>query len=259
MDLVALRAVGVGYHRRSILPPVDLVVRRGTFLGIVGPNGSGKTTLVRTLLGLLRPVSGRVEHPAGRSPRFGYVPQRSDVPRYFPLTTHDMVLMGRYPRRGLGAPTNGHDRDVAHEALRRVGLSGMAHRPLDTLSGGQRQRALIARALASDPEVLVLDEPTTGMDLVAEHALLDLIRGLHDQDRIGVVMISHHLALVAGFVSEVLLIDGERQAIEYGPVGEVVTSSRLSALYQRPVVVAEQHGHHLIYIDNGQKRAEREP
>src|SRR5262245_44718252 len=157
MDLVALRAVGVGYHRRPILPPVDLTVRRGTFLGIVGPNGSGKTTLVRTLLGLIPPVAGRVEYPAGRPPRFGYVPQRSDVPRFFPLTTHDMVLMGRYPRRGLGLPTNALDRQVATDALRRVGLAGMASRPLDTLSGGQRQRALIARALASEPEVLVLD------------------------------------------------------------------------------------------------------
>ncbi len=250
MDLVALRAVGVGYHRRPILPPVDLLVRRGTFLGIVGPNGSGKTTLVRTLLGLIPPVSGRIEHPAGRPPRFGYVPQRADVPRFFPLTAHDMVLMGRYPRRGIGLPTNARDRELAHECLRRVGLAGMAHWPLDNLSGGQRQRALIARALASEPEVLVLDEPTTGMDLVAEDALLDLIRGLHEQDRMGVVMISHHLALVAGFVQEVLLIDGERQAIEYGPVGEVVTAARLSALYQRRVMVAEQGGHRLIYLED---------
>src|SRR5690349_18581672 len=100
-DLLALRRVEVGYHRKAILPAVDLAIRRGTFLGVVGPNGSGKTTLVRTMLGLIPPVSGKIETPAGQ-PRFGYVPQRPELERSFPLSALDMVLMGRFPRIGLG-------------------------------------------------------------------------------------------------------------------------------------------------------------
>ena len=249
MDLLDLRGVRVGYHRRPILPPVDLTIRRGTFLGIVGPNGSGKTTLVRTMLGLIRPVGGKIDHPVGRPPRFGYVPQRTETDRVFPLTTLDLVVMGRAPRRGIGLPLRRADHDVALECLRRVGLAGLAHRSFDTLSGGQRQRALIARALATEPEILVLDEPTTGMDILAEGALLDLIAEVRAQDDLGVVMISHNLSLIAGFVEEVILVDRERQAVEHGPVDEVVTAERLTALYGMPVVVTEAHGRRHVFVD----------
>lgn len=255
MDLVTLRAAEVGYHRRRILPPVDLRIRRGTFLGIVGPNGSGKTTLVRTMLGLLPPVSGRVEHPAGRPPRFGYVPQRAEFERSFPMTALDMVLMGRYARVGLLRRPGRRDRDRAMDALAEVGLRGVALRPLHTLSGGQRQRALIARALASEPEVLVLDEPTTGMDIVAERALLDLVERLRVELDLGVVMVSHNLALIANSVTEVLLVDKERQAVEHGTVAEVVTPERLSGLYGVDVTVHELHGHRLVLLERPRKAA----
>lgn len=248
MDLVTLRAVEVGYHRRRILPPIDLTVRRGTFLGIVGPNGSGKTTLVRTMLGLLPPVHGKVVHPAGRPPRFGYVPQRAEFDRSFPMTALDMVMMGRFRRIGLFRRAGRRDREAAMDALAKAGLQGLALRPLHTLSGGQRQRALIARALATEPEVLVLDEPTTGMDLVAERSLLDLVESLRVQLDLGVVMISHHLALVANSAREVLLVDRERQAIEHGEVAEVVTPERLSGLYGVRVAVQGVDGHRFVMV-----------
>jgi ABC-type Mn2+/Zn2+ transport system ATPase subunit len=249
MDLLRLRGVGVGYHGRPILPPVDLAIRRGTFLGVVGPNGSGKTTLLRTILGLQAPVTGRVEHPSGHAPRFGYVPQRSEAERSFPLTALDLVLMGRSPRRAVGLPFGREDRRIALECLRRVGLDAVARRSFHALSGGQRQRVYIARALATEPEVLVLDEPTTGMDIVAEASLLDLIARLRVQDDLGIIMVSHNLSLVAGFVEEVLLVDQERQAVEHGPVLEVVTAARLTALYHNPVIVAEAHGRRQVFVD----------
>lgn len=249
MDLLTLRGVAVGYHRRPILPPVDLTIRRGTFLGIVGPNGSGKTTIVRTMLGLHAPVRGKVEHAAGRPPRFGYVPQRSEAERSFPMTSLDMVLMGRFPARGLGLPTGRADRAAAMDALTKVGLSGLAFRSLHTLSGGQRQRAMIARALVTSPEILVLDEPTSGMDLVAEQALLDLIEKLRAELDLGVVMVTHHLALVVNFVREVLLVDKERQAVEHGAVNDVVTPARLSGLYGVPVAVEDVAGHRTVFLD----------
>ena len=248
MDLLRLQTVAVGHHRRAILPPIDLTIQRGTYLGIVGPNGSGKTTLVRTMLGLLPAVSGRVEHPLGRPPRFGYVPQRSDSERSFPMTALDLVTMGRYPLVGLIARVRKADRERARECLTQVGLGAMAANPLNTLSGGQRQRALIARALATEPEVLILDEPTTGMDIVAESSMLDLIEALRIQLDLGVVVISHHLGLVANYARDVLLVDSERQAVEVGPVDDVVTSERLSRLYRRDVAVQAENGHRLVFL-----------
>lgn len=250
MSLLALDAVTVGYNGRAILPPVDLDIKRGTFLGIVGPNGSGKTTIVRTLLGLVPPVSGRISYPAGSIPRFGYVPQRPELERSFPLTAIDMVMMGTFSSVPPGMPVGRRQREAAKLALERVGLPGFAQRPLHQLSGGQRQRALIARALASEPQILVLDEPTTGMDVVAEKALLDLVERVHGELELGVVMISHHLGLVASFVHEVLLVDRERKALVHGSVGEVVTPERLSALYGVPVVVTEVGGHRMVYLEN---------
>jgi ABC-type Mn2+/Zn2+ transport system ATPase subunit len=247
-DLLVLRGVEVGYHGRRILPAVDLTIRRGTFLGVVGPNGSGKTTLVRTLLGLIPPVRGRVELPAG-TPRFGYVPQRPELERSFPLDAVDMVLMGRFPRIGLARRVHRKDREAAMDALGRCGLRGLEHRALHTLSGGQRQRALIARALASEPQVLVLDEPTTGMDIVAEKSLLELIESFRTDLHLGVVMISHHLHLVANYVREVLLVDRERMALVHGAVDEVVTPEKLTALYGKNVAVQEIFGHRMVFLD----------
>lgn len=246
--LLVLRDVKVGYHGRAILPAVNLTVRPGTFLGVVGPNGSGKTTLVRTLLGLISPVAGRIEY-RDEEPRFGYVPQRPELERSFPLSALDMVLMGRFPRVGVGRRVRGRDRDAARDALVRCGLGGLEHRALHTLSGGQRQRALIARALASEPQILILDEPTTGMDMVAEKALLDLVESFRRELGLGVVMISHHLHLVANFVHEVLLVDRVRNALVHGPVEEVVTPEKLSQLYGKSVAVQEMMGHRMVFLD----------
>jgi ABC-type Mn2+/Zn2+ transport system ATPase subunit len=247
-DLLVLRGVEVGYHGRRILPAVDLTIRPGTFLGVVGPNGSGKTTIVRTLLGLIPPVRGRVEHPSGM-PRFGYVPQRPELERSFPLAAVDMVLMGRFPRIGLARRVHRADRDAAMDALGRCGLRGLERRALHTLSGGQRQRALIARALASQPHILVLDEPTTGMDIVAEKSLLELVESFRTDLNLGVIMISHHLHLVANYVREVLLVDRERMALVHGDVDEVVTPEKLSALYGKNVAVQEIFGHRMVFLD----------
>src|SRR5678809_971051 len=128
MSLLVLDRVEVGYHGRAILPAVDLDIKRGTFLGIVGPNGSGKTTLVRTMLGLVQPVSGRITYPAG-IPRFGYVPQRPELERSFPLTAMDMVLMGTFSSVKPGLPIGRTQRETARSALERVGLGALTQRP----------------------------------------------------------------------------------------------------------------------------------
>jgi ABC-type Mn2+/Zn2+ transport system ATPase subunit len=248
MSLLALARVEVGYHGRAILPAFDLEIRRGTFLGIVGPNASGKSTIVRTMLGLVPPVSGHITYPRGK-PRFGYVPQRPELERSFPLSALDMVLMGTFPSVGVGRRVGAAQRRAARSALARCGLEGLERRSLHTLSGGQRQRALIARALASGPQILVLDEPTTGMDVVAEQALLELIESVRRELELAVVMISHQLGLVASSADEVLLVDRERMALVHGDVAEVVTEERLSALYGHRVVVTELGGHRMVYLE----------
>jgi manganese/iron transport system ATP-binding protein len=247
MNLIELHRVAVGYRDRQLLPPVDLALRKGTFLGVVGPNGSGKTTLVRTMLGLLPPVAGQVHYPLGRRPRLGYVPQRGEIDLSFPLSAHEIVLMGRYPRIGLLRRPRAQDRRAATDALERVGVQELAQRAFHELSGGQRQRVLLARALVGEPEILVLDEPTTGMDLVAERSLLDQIAGFARQG-IAVMMVTHQLAAVANYARDLCLIDRERQAVDFGPVAEVLTPPRLSRLYGRDVNVETVGGFTTVYV-----------
>src|SRR5512146_3015592 len=160
-----------------MLSGITLEIGRGDFLAVVGPNGGGKTTLLRTLLGVLRPVAGRRVQPAPL--RVGYVPQRDHVDALRPLTTGDVVLMGRYALAVPARPMLDEDRMHSSAALVRLGIGDLVRRPFRTLSGGHRQRTLIARALAAEPELLALDEPTSGMDPSAELAAMDILAELH--------------------------------------------------------------------------------
>ena len=243
--LIALEAVAVGYGGRVILPPVDLAIARGVFLGVVGPNGSGKTTLVRTILGLLRPLEGKVTRAPGL--RFGYVPQRESVDLAFPLTASEIAMMGRHGRLGPWRRPGKADRAATQQALADVGVADLADKRFHELSGGQRQRVLLARALAGAPDALILDEPTTGLDLPSERALLDLVDGLRGRG-ITVVMVSHHLAAVADFATDLALVPGQRRPVEVGGRDAMLTSSRLSAIYGVPVTVRTVDGHTLVLL-----------
>ncbi len=249
MNLIELRQVRVGHHRQPLLPPIDLNIAPGIFLGVVGPNGSGKTTIVKTILGLLPPVSGVVEFPAKRRPRFGYVPQRDSVDPSFPLTALQIALMGRYGIIGPGRRPKPADLERARTALADVGAADLAERPYHALSGGQRQRVLVARALAGEPEILILDEPTTGMDLPSERSMLDLVASF-TQRQIAVVMISHHLGLVSDYAGVLALVAGPGRHVEIGPREEILTSSRLTQIYGRPVAVRSVEGHAVVFVEH---------
>lgn len=248
MSTIELQGVVVGYQGRPVLPPVDLVVRPGMFLGVIGPNGSGKTTLVRTMLGLLPPLAGRIVFD-GEPPRFGYVPQRDAVDLGFPLTALEIALMGRYGRIPRGRAPSRQDRERALRALAEVGAAELADRLFQSLSGGQKQRVLIARALAGEPGVLVLDEPTTGMDLPSERATLDLVASFCARD-LAVVMVSHQLVAVADHASHLCLVSGVARPVEVGGRAEMLTGARLSRIYGQPVHVADDGGHTIIYLDD---------
>ncbi len=231
--VVALEAVSLGYNTRILHSGLSLEIRRGEFWGIVGPNGSGKTTLLRTILGTQAPLAGGVRRVKGLA--FGYVPQTGTLDEGFPLTVAEIVMMGRYHRIGLFKRPGPGDRDRVGQALADVGISNLADNLYRDLSGGQKQRCLIARALAGDPDVLVLDEPTTGVDMTSQKAILDLVRDLHALRRLTVLMVSHNLTEVANIARRVVLVD--TRFIQAGTTGEVISTQNLSRLYGIPIQV----------------------
>jgi ABC-type Mn2+/Zn2+ transport system ATPase subunit len=240
--LVTFEGAALGYGRRTILSGLSFSVAEGDFLGLVGPNGAGKTTVLRAILGTLRPLTGTVSRAPGL--RFGYVPQRDQVDYNFPLRVLDVVIMGRYDRIGLGRRPGADDRRRAMSALEHVGIPDLADRQLKDLSGGQKQRTLIARALVGEPNVLVLDEPTNGMDLVSTTQILGLVRELHERDRLTVIMVSHALNEVANYVERIALVVGG--GFRIGGVDEIMTVPVLSEMYGIPVEVDSFNGHRIV-------------
>lgn len=246
-DLVTFDRATLGYGVRAVLSNISFTIPAGDFLGLVGPNGAGKTTILRAILGSLKPLGGTVSVQPGL--RFGYVPQRDSVSYDFPLSVREVVLMGRYDRIGLGRRPTAADQDLALKALEHVGIAELANRPLADLSGGQKQRTLIARALVGEPDILVLDEPTNGMDLVSTTQILGLVRELHERDRITVLMVSHALNEVANYVHRIaLVLEG---SFRIGTVGEIMSEQTLSAMYGIPVDVEELGGHRIVLARRG--------
>ncbi|HEX6632167.1 MAG TPA: metal ABC transporter ATP-binding protein [Gemmatimonadaceae bacterium] len=240
--LVTFDRATLGYGHRAVLTDLTFDIPEGDFLGLVGPNGAGKTTILRAILGTLAPLGGTVSTRPGL--RFGYVPQRDSVEYNFPLKVIDVVMMGRYDRIGLGRRPRGEDRDRAFQALEHVGIADLSERALTALSGGQKQRALIARALVGQPTILVLDEPTNGMDLVSTTQILGLVRELHERDALTVLMVSHALNEVASYVERIaLVLEG---AFRIGRVGEILTEATLTEMYGIPVDVDTVNGHRIV-------------
>jgi manganese/iron transport system ATP-binding protein len=246
--LIGLHNVTIGYGRKAVLSRVNWCIEAGDFVGLVGPNGSGKTTLLRGLLGVLKPQHGEIcrfaPHPA--VPLVcGYVPQEKTVEQLFPLSVADVVLMGRMPRLRPGRRPGAADRRVVLRSLGHVGLAQQAAAPFQELSGGQKQRVLMARALATEPHMLVLDEPTSGMDLASEKQLMALITDLHVQQRLTVILATHNLNLVAQYARQLALVtDG---GLLVGEVSTLLSAQRLRDVYHIEVTVQEVNGRRFIY------------
>lgn len=233
MALIELDQVSFGYDGRPVLSAVSLEVAAGEFLALVGPNGGGKTTLLKLILGLITPQRGRVRvfggPPAKARGRMGYLPQQAYLDPGFPVSVLEVVLMGRLgPGADLG-PWSRRDRQAARRALEQVEAAHLAERGFADLSGGQRQRVLIARALAARPELLLLDEPTAGVDPRGEKDVLALLSGL--KPRVTVLMVTHDLHFVSAFVNQVACVN---RRVVLHPTQEV--DDRLIAqLYGRPM------------------------
>jgi zinc transport system ATP-binding protein len=213
---VELRDVEFAYgHAEPVLRNVNLAIEQGEFVAIAGPNGGGKTTLLRVVLGLARPTRGTAllfgepAHRFSRRESLGYLAQRSRVGVDAPATVFEVVASGRVSRKRFLGPLRADDRAVVDEAIERVGLSSLARTPVLRLSGGQQQRAFIAKALAREPSLLVLDEPTTGVDAETQEALAALLDRLQRELSATVLYVSHEFGAVERYVERVVLVRGE--------------------------------------------------
>ncbi len=241
-DAPALEFEGVtcGYGRQMAFAGVSLTIPVGEFAAIVGPTGSGKTTLLRAALGLLTPLAGTVR-VFGAVPRrartaVGYVPQLELVDWNFPMTVQQVVLMGCYRQMGRWPWPRGRERLAVTALLERLGIADCEHAPLRELSGGQQQRAFLARALIARPPLLVLDEPTAGVDLSTQHEILHLLGELN-AERITILLTTHDLNAVAAHLPWVVCFN--RGVVAAGDPGKVLTADVLGRTYQADIVVVE--------------------
>jgi zinc transport system ATP-binding protein len=223
---VELEAVSFGYRAgQRVLEDVDLGIGEGELVAVAGPNGGGKTTLVRIVLGLERPAQGSAllfGEPAHRFSRrrvLGYLAQRSELGGDAPATVREVVSAGRLAAGGLLGPMRRRDRELVAEAIERVGLRDVGDVPLRTLSGGMQQRAFIAKALAGEPSLLVLDEPTTGVDAESQESLAALLDSLHTDLGVTILYVSHEFGAVERFVQRLVLV--RRTVVFDGPPGDL--------------------------------------
>jgi manganese/iron transport system ATP-binding protein len=231
-EALVIRQAGVAYERTPVLEGIDGVVHAGESVALIGPNGAGKSTLLKAILGLVPVVRGSIT-VLGRSPlearrQVAYVPQADTLDAEFPVTAGQVVLMGRYPRVGWVRRPGRADRRAAAAALEEVGLTDHASRRFGALSGGQRQRVLLARAIAQQARLLLLDEPFNGIDAASEELLLAALRRLRDAGAT-VVVSTHDLALAHLFCDEACLLN--RHQFAFGPVATTLTPDLLRATY----------------------------
>lgn len=232
MDAVSVKDLTLAYNDKPVLWDIDLNIPQGVLLAIVGPNGAGKTTLLKAILGLLKPAAGKVEifnRPfKSQLRRIGYVPQRGSVDWDFPTNALDVVMMGTYGQLGWFRRPGHMQRDLALDALDRVGMKDFADRQISQLSGGQQQRVFLARALVQDADIYFMDEPFVGVDATTEKAIITLLKDLRAQGKT-VVVVHHDLQTLADYFDWAFLMNVRQIAL--GPVEEVITNENLRLAY----------------------------
>lgn len=250
-----IKNLSVAYNGRSALEGITFSVPKGAMLGVVGPNGGGKSTLLKAMLGLVRPQTGTVEILGRwvdrRVRKFvGYVPQREDVDWNFPVSAFDVAMMGRVPSMRPFCRPTARDRELVWEALKTAGMERLADTPIGGLSGGQQQRVFLARALAQEAQVLLLDEPVSGVDAPSQHEIFDLLHRLQGEGKT-VVVTTHDLSCVAERFDLALLLN--RRVVSLGKPEEVFSPELLNEAYQSHLMVLEIGGRTITVEDGNPK------
>jgi len=248
-EVISVTHLWAGYDSEPVLEDINLSVRELDFVGLIGPNGGGKTTLLKVLLGLLRPRGGNVRI-MGKSAKegrrnIGYVPQSVELDRDFPISVWDVARMGRLGKRGLLQRYTAEDERVVAKALRDVEMLHLRNRPIGELSGGQRQRVYIARALATEPRILLLDEPMASVDPQVSGSLYELLSRLNDH--VTILMVSHDMSAISSYVKTVGCIN--RRLFYHGD--KQITPDMLEAAYQCPIDLLAHGVPHRVFPEHG--------
>ena len=234
--LITLDNLSIGYNGRPVVSGISLSIARDRFTAILGANGSGKSTLLKTLLGLIPPIAGSIETAATADAPlvFGYVPQATEHDPIYLLTAFDVALMGTYRRVHPFRFVPSAERAFTRECLHAAGADEFTRKRFSELSGGQKQRVLIARALATRPDVLVLDEPTAGVDAAATQTVLEFIAGIRRERQISVLLVTHDFAAIRHHAQQVLWL--HQGKVLQGTPGELFTSERMAEIFEMGIV-----------------------
>lgn len=238
---IEIHDLTVSYEKKPVLWNIDVSFPEGQIIGIIGPNGAGKSTLIKAVMGLIPAESGWVKiygEPLHRQRlTVGYVPQRESVDWNFPVTVRDVVLMGTYGRLGLFRRPGRKEREFCDQCLEQVGMAAYRDRQIANLSGGQRQRVFLARALAQDSRIYLMDEPFVGVDAATESAIIDLLRNMKDRGRT-LLVVHHDLQTVPDYFDSVLMLN--MRLVAFGPTSDVFTTPLLQKTYGgRLTILAE--------------------
>jgi len=238
---ITIKNLTVAYHHGPILHNLNFVAETGTLVAIVGPNGSGKTTLLQSIMGLL-PSTGNIsifDQPSkSQRHKIAYIPQRSSVDWTFPASVLDIVMMGRYGQLKFGQRSTQHDKDLALQALRQVKMIELANYPIGQLSGGQQQRVFLARALAQQADIYIMDEPFIGVDMTTEKIILDIFTELKQENKT-VIVVHHDLITVKKYFDFIFFMN--RKEIASGPVTTTLTPENITKTFHTPIEIDDLH------------------
>lgn len=240
---IQVDGLSVSYDRKRVLTNVYLKLYRGNIYGVVGPNGAGKSTLFKSILGLIDITTGRVMIDGGEleesNSKMAYIPQRNEVDWSFPAIVMDIVLMGRYPHKGLFQRLSKADHQIAEAAMEELGILNLKNRQISELSGGQQQRVFIARALCQQAEIFLFDEPFVGVDMVTEEHIIKVLKRLASENKT-LLVVHHDLSTVEAYFDHCILLN--QRLIAYGPTAEIFNKENIAKAYGAQLPILHKTG-----------------
>lgn len=240
---IKVEGLSVSYETKRVLSNVYLNLTDSSIYGVIGPNGAGKSTLFKSILGLIDTSAGKItildQHIDKVRKRIAYVPQKDDVDWNFPATVIDIVLMGRYPHKGILQRINTEDKRIAQEALEALGIVDLKNRQIGELSGGQQQRVFLARALCQEADIFLLDEPFVGVDMTTEEKIITILKELSAAGKT-LLVVHHDLSSVESYFDKVILLN--QRVIAYGPTEATFTKENISAAYGPQLTILHKTG-----------------